>query len=99
MPTPDPTRRSCARAQNSLLRSKYPSEPVAWIGTLPDGTGATISFAELIGADGPSVTKLAESLGLSPGEGEGRVDTLNKIMVQLGVSCRHFCVACQTFTK
>jgi len=74
--------------ENSLLRIKYPQEPVAWIGDLPSETGPDITFEELINTEGPPMTTLVESLGLSPAQEDDRVHAINKVMRHLGVSCR-----------
>ena len=78
------TFRSRARTDNSLLRSKYLGEQVAWIG----GVEVT-SFGELVFSDSPRVVILAQSLNLPPGEEDTRATTLNKIFLYLGVSCMH----------
>jgi len=80
------TRCSRARAQNSLLRSKYPEEQVTWI----DGEDPMISFGELASADESRSESLAKSLDLTPGEEDTRISTLNKIFRKLGVSCTDF---------
>lgn len=64
---------------------------MAWIGNLPDGVGPVISFTDLICAERHLAIGLAESLGLSTTEEDDQVDTLNKIMKFLGVSCRRLC--------
>jgi len=74
-----------ARVQNSLLRVKYPEEPVAWIGDLPNGSGPTVTFGKLIGAEGEVMIQFAKSLGLSPAQQDDRIDVLNKIMHRLGI--------------
>lgn len=79
---------SDVRLKNSLLRTKYPEEPVAWIGDLPEGIGPVITFDELIHADTPSASDLARSLGFSPAQDEDHLSIINNMMKYLGVSCR-----------
>ncbi|KAF9783715.1 hypothetical protein BJ322DRAFT_1109564 [Thelephora terrestris] len=75
---------SHARLQNSLLRIQYPNEPVAWIGSLPEGV-ELITFGQLINADENSVSILAKSLGLSPAPDDDHLGTLNVLMHHLGI--------------
>ena len=80
------THRSHARTENSLLRSKYLEEQVAWIG----GEDPAISFGQLVHVSESHLPSLAKSLELLPSEEESQVSILNKIFRQLGVSCTDF---------
>lgn len=86
-----PSHCSRVRLENSLLRTRYPQESVAWIGDPTSGPGPDITFEELINTEGPPMTMLVESLGLSPAQEDDRVHAMNKVMRHLGVSCRHSC--------
>jgi len=88
-PTPNSdfvTHHSRARAQNSLLRSKYLDEQVTWI----DGEGPPIPFGVLVFANESRSESLLKSLNLPPGGEDAQVLTLNKIFRELGVSCTDF---------
>ncbi|KAF9783686.1 hypothetical protein BJ322DRAFT_1211665 [Thelephora terrestris] len=76
---------SHARLQNSLLRLQYPTEPVTWIGNLPEGLNQGITFGQLISADATSVLNLAKTLGLSPTPEDDRLSMLNRVMQHLGI--------------
>lgn len=78
--------RSRARTDNSLLRSNYLGEQVAWIG----GLEPVPSFGELVLANGPRAIVLTQSLGLPTCEEDSQAATLNRIFLHLGVSCTHF---------
>jgi len=79
-----------ARAANSLLSIKYPTEEVILVPPHPAWDGITLGNLKNIG--GSAVAKLASDQGLTPAEGSpdsemARVKNLNMILRHLGVSC------------